>query len=146
MYNCVHFLRNVSPLASKENIYYFICDFLSLWWLKTVLVLLIDNYYKGMLSFNIIFYAEVNQLEDPRLQWRQEQELMLKEYLVTAQDDLKVISTALLFMSTNKVVLKKVLRLYRINWGFNDWWIVSCYIQRQSIHNLCEFTTAKSLC
>lgn len=70
-------------------------------------MLLIDNYYKGMLSFNIIFYAEVNQLEDPRLQWRQEQELMLKEYLVTAQDDLKVISTALLFMSTNKVVLKK---------------------------------------
>ena len=34
--------------------------------------------------------TELNQLEDPRLQWRQEQELMLKEYLVTAQDDLQV--------------------------------------------------------
>ncbi|XP_076467518.1 protein WWC2-like isoform X2 [Babylonia areolata] len=32
---------------------------------------------------------QVNQLEDPRLQWRQEQEQMLKEYLVTAQDDLQ---------------------------------------------------------
>ncbi|KAK7474264.1 hypothetical protein BaRGS_00034507 [Batillaria attramentaria] len=32
---------------------------------------------------------QVNQLEDPRLQWRQEQELMLKEYLVTAQEDLQ---------------------------------------------------------
>ena len=34
--------------------------------------------------------TEVNQLEDPRLQWRQEQERMLKEYLVTAQEDLQV--------------------------------------------------------
>ncbi|KAK6172410.1 hypothetical protein SNE40_016065 [Patella caerulea] len=33
--------------------------------------------------------SEVNQLEDPRLQWRQQQEVMLKEYLVTAQDDLE---------------------------------------------------------
>lgn len=33
---------------------------------------------------------EVNQLEDPRLQWRQDQEHMLKEYLVTAQEDLQV--------------------------------------------------------
>ncbi|XP_070197385.1 protein WWC2-like isoform X2 [Littorina saxatilis] len=32
---------------------------------------------------------QVNQLEDPRLQWRQEQEIMLKEYLGTAQDDLQ---------------------------------------------------------
>ncbi|XP_059174838.1 protein KIBRA-like isoform X2 [Physella acuta] len=30
-----------------------------------------------------------NQLEDPRVQWRQEQEHMLKEYLVTAQEDLE---------------------------------------------------------
>jgi hypothetical protein len=29
-------------------------------------------------------------LEDPRLQWRQEQEYMLKEYLVTAQEGLQV--------------------------------------------------------
>lgn len=32
---------------------------------------------------------QINQLEDPRLQWRQEQEFMLKEYLVTAQEDLQ---------------------------------------------------------
>lgn len=30
-----------------------------------------------------------NQLEDPRQQWREQQEMMLKEYLVTAQDDLQ---------------------------------------------------------
>lgn len=33
---------------------------------------------------------ETNQLEDPRQQWRKEQELMLKDYLVTAKDDLEV--------------------------------------------------------
>ncbi|XP_035825058.1 protein KIBRA isoform X1 [Aplysia californica] len=32
---------------------------------------------------------QINQLEDPRVQWRQEQEHMLKEYLVTAQEDLE---------------------------------------------------------
>ncbi|XP_055893244.1 protein WWC2-like [Biomphalaria glabrata] len=32
---------------------------------------------------------QLNQLEDPRIQWRQEQEHMLKEYLVTAQEDLE---------------------------------------------------------
>lgn len=31
---------------------------------------------------------QTNQLEDPRQQWRKEQELMLKDYLVTAKDDL----------------------------------------------------------
>lgn len=36
------------------------------------------------------FITEKNQLEDPRQQWRKEQELMLKDYLVTAQDDLEV--------------------------------------------------------
>ncbi|XP_062572107.1 protein WWC2-like isoform X1 [Saccostrea cucullata] len=30
-----------------------------------------------------------NQLEDPRQQWREQQEMMLKEYLVTAQEDLQ---------------------------------------------------------
>ncbi|KAL4231016.1 regulation of hippo signaling [Mactra antiquata] len=32
---------------------------------------------------------QTNQLEDPRQQWRKEQELMLKDYLVTAKDDLE---------------------------------------------------------
>ncbi|CAG5135569.1 unnamed protein product, partial [Candidula unifasciata] len=32
---------------------------------------------------------QINQLEDPRVQWRQEQERMLSEYLVTAQEDLE---------------------------------------------------------
>nr|XP_022328024.1 protein WWC2-like isoform X2 [Crassostrea virginica] len=32
---------------------------------------------------------QTNQLEDPRQQWREQQEVMLKEYLVTAQDDLQ---------------------------------------------------------
>ncbi|XP_041357146.1 protein WWC2-like [Gigantopelta aegis] len=31
---------------------------------------------------------QVNQLEDPRQQWRKEQEQMLKDYLITAQEDL----------------------------------------------------------
>ncbi|XP_048775157.1 protein WWC2-like isoform X3 [Ostrea edulis] len=32
---------------------------------------------------------QTNQLEDPRQQWREQQEMMLKEYLVTAQEDLQ---------------------------------------------------------
>ena len=39
-----------------------------------------------MLSFS----ADVNQLEDPRQQWREEQQHMLKEYLVVANEDLAV--------------------------------------------------------
>ena len=35
-------------------------------------------------------FSETNQLEDPRQQWHIEQEQMLKDYLVTAQDDLEV--------------------------------------------------------
>lgn len=35
-------------------------------------------------------FSEVNQLEDPRQEWRSQQEHMLKEYLTTAQDDLQV--------------------------------------------------------
>lgn len=39
-----------------------------------------------------VFYVDhtnkTNQIEDPRQQWRQLQEAMLKEYLLTAQDDL----------------------------------------------------------
>ena len=47
--------------------------------------------YNHVYSFLLLCVCtELNQLEDPRLQWRQEQELMLKEYLVTAQDDLQV--------------------------------------------------------
>ena len=38
--------------------------------------------------------SETNQLEDPRQQWHIEQEQMLKDYLVTAQDDLEVIIAA----------------------------------------------------
>ena len=47
-------------------------------------------YNHSYLFLLLCVYTELNQLEDPRLQWRQEQELMLKEYLVTAQDDLQV--------------------------------------------------------
>ncbi|XP_049521097.1 protein WWC2-like [Dermacentor silvarum] len=39
-----------------------------------------------------VYYVDhsnkTNQIEDPRQQWRQLQEAMLKEYLLTAQDDL----------------------------------------------------------
>ena len=40
--------------------------------------------------FICLNFLENNQLEDPRVQWRQEQEHMLTEYLVTAQEDLEV--------------------------------------------------------
>lgn len=33
--------------------------------------------------------TETNQLEDPRVQWRETQQEMLKEYLITAQEDLE---------------------------------------------------------
>lgn len=35
-------------------------------------------------------YTETNQIEDPRLKWREEQERMLKEYLEDASQDLAV--------------------------------------------------------
>jgi len=34
--------------------------------------------------------TETNQIEDPRLKWREEQERMLKEYLADASQDLAV--------------------------------------------------------
>jgi len=34
--------------------------------------------------------AETNQIEDPRLKWRSEQERMIKEYLADASQDLAV--------------------------------------------------------
>lgn len=37
-----------------------------------------------------IFFAECTQLEDPRLEWRQKQETMLREYLQMAQEVLEV--------------------------------------------------------
>ena len=45
-----------------------------------------------------LFNIEVNQLEDPRLQWRDEQEAMLKDYLQHAHETLDV-STKLLWGS-----------------------------------------------
>lgn len=41
-------------------------------------------------SLNAFFfsYKETTQIEDPRKQWRQEQERMLKDYLMIAQDAL----------------------------------------------------------
>ncbi|GAB1604454.1 protein WWC2-like isoform X2 [Argonauta hians] len=33
--------------------------------------------------------TETNQLEDPRVQWREKQQEMLKEYIITAQEDLE---------------------------------------------------------
>lgn len=42
-------------------------------------------------SLNPFFfsYKETTQIEDPRKQWRQEQERMLKDYLMVAQDALR---------------------------------------------------------
>lgn len=36
-----------------------------------------------------VLLSETTQIENPRTQWRQEQERMLKEYLVVAQEALK---------------------------------------------------------
>lgn len=48
--------------------------------------------HRIFINFKVLIcvFSEKNQLEDPRQQWRTEQELMLKDYLVTAQDDLEV--------------------------------------------------------
>lgn len=40
------------------------------------------------LSHLFFSYKETTQIEDPRKQWRQEQERMLKDYLTIAQDAL----------------------------------------------------------
>ena len=36
----------------------------------------------------MLFSSELTQIEDPREQWRREQERMLKEYLIVAQEAL----------------------------------------------------------
>lgn len=41
----------------------------------------------------LCFLIESTQLEDPRQEWREIQEAMLRDYLLTAQDVLEVIST-----------------------------------------------------
>jgi len=38
----------------------------------------------------MLLYVDTNQIEDPRLKWREEQERMLKEYLEDASQDLAV--------------------------------------------------------
>ncbi|ESO90609.1 hypothetical protein LOTGIDRAFT_123009 [Lottia gigantea] len=49
-----------------------------------------ETYDPSIGVYYINHIQQTNQVEDPRLQWRQQQEVMLKEYLVTAQDDLEV--------------------------------------------------------
>ena len=39
---------------------------------------------------NFCYLTDTTQLEDPRLQWRETQECMLKDYLAHAHDDLLV--------------------------------------------------------
>ena len=41
------------------------------------------------MNINLLI-AEITQVEDPRLQWRAEQETMLRDYLDHAHDDLAV--------------------------------------------------------
>ena len=47
-------------------------------------------FYVGSKAPSVCSISETNQIEDPRQQWRKEQEHMLKDYLVTAQEDLAV--------------------------------------------------------
>lgn len=44
---------------------------------------------RGWMDGWISPFAETTQIENPRTQWRQEQERMLKEYLVVAQEALE---------------------------------------------------------
>ena len=70
-----------------------------------------------------MYISETNQLEDPRQQWHIEQEQMLKDYLVTAQDDLEVYTITSFYtvfgvQSINRVttmlyIQTKMYRLYR---------------------------------
>jgi len=48
------------------------------------------QWISATVSLNPFFfsYKETTQIEDPRKQWRQEQERMLKDYLMVAQDAL----------------------------------------------------------
>ena len=48
------------------------------------------NVYVHSFIFEYYLISDVNQLEDPRLQWRDEQSRMLKDYLVVANEDLAV--------------------------------------------------------
>lgn len=47
----------------------------------------------------VLLCAETNQIEDPRLKWREEQERMLKEYLEDASQDLAVSELAVCISS-----------------------------------------------
>jgi len=53
----------------------------------------------------VLLYAETNQIEDPRLKWREEQERMLKEYLEDASQDLAVSELAVCISSLQFVDL-----------------------------------------
>lgn len=50
----------------------------------------IDFGYFQITSSLLILFTESTQLEDPRQEWREIQEAMLREYLLTAQDVLEV--------------------------------------------------------
>lgn len=50
------------------------------------------------------FLLENTQVEDPRKQWRKEQEKMLKEYLMISQNNLQV-RTILLVFSSYSIIL-----------------------------------------
>ena len=43
-----------------------------------------------VIALHYCVYAETNQIEDPRLKWREEQERMLKDYLADASQDFAV--------------------------------------------------------
>lgn len=50
---------------------------------------LYDKHCQKLWSDYVMPSSETTQIENPRTQWRQEQERMLKEYLVVAQEALK---------------------------------------------------------
>lgn len=66
------------------------------WWDKWEFSANIDSIqsYSGL----NYFVLETNQIEDPRLKWRDEQEKMLREYLADANQDLMVKNLSMFYI------------------------------------------------
>ena len=73
------------------------------------------------LYYSITLFSGTNQLEDPRAQWRQEQQAMLKDYLVIANEDLEVLHSCLshFILAYSADTLYCVLTEYRTMQIFN---------------------------
>lgn len=76
------------------------------------------KFVHGSDIFVLIFFllVECTQLEDPRLEWREKQEMMLREYLQMAHEVLEVSDTK---CHLNKLISNSFVKYFRKNFILN---------------------------